>query len=935
MSTERTPRPPARIGARFGVAAFAVALIALSWIAALLQCDADRRLAIAAASRANVNLARSFEEQIRRVVIHVDELGQQAARRYRELGARAHLERLFNEDRMHAGVVHDIVVIGANGEVVLGASDSSAGPPPATVPAPGGGLAIGKPLRAGPDARWTMYLSREIDPAAGASGGIVAVAVDPGYFTALYREVDIGRDGAVTLLGRDGVVRAQLAAGESRFGDDVAASALFQSVSAGESGSALAAGPGDDVMRIVGYRAVRGYPLIVAVGTARDDALAGVARRARFYLLGATLVTLAVVVFVTWLALTAARRRRFADAIALSQFAIDACADGVLRIASSGRILEANPAICARLGYSRDELLRMDVFQINPDRDPASWPEHWRNLRRKRSVTYEARHRTRSGELIPVEISANLLDVSGQPEQSCSFVRDVSARHKVEAALRDSEQRFRGAFDNSPMGMALVALDGRWLQVNKSLCDMLGYSETELIARSFQGVTHPADLGRNMDVFERVRAGRIDRYRIEKRYLRKDGETVWVVVTSALVRSAAGEPLYLVSQVQDVTAAKQAEAALRDSEGRFRTAFDSAATAMALVSPEGRYMQVNRAFCEMLGYSEQELLALDFRAVTLPEDVAAFAELRRRALAGEIQRYQIEKRYRHKDGRVVWVELTSALHRDDDGRVMYNISHMQDITERKRVVDALRASEEEVRRINADLLQRAAELEAANRELESFSYSVSHDLRGPLRAMAGFSHALVEDYAAQLDPRARDFLGRIRAGALRISDLLDALLELARVTRAEMKRETVDLSLLARAHAHELARQHPERAVGFVIADGAVVQGDARLLGALMHNLLDNAWKFTERRERATIEFGVARQPDGRTAYFVRDNGAGFDMAYAGKLFTAFQRLHSQAEYPGTGIGLASVQRIAQRHGGKVWAEGEPGRGATFYFTLH
>ncbi|MDO8680802.1 MAG: response regulator [Acidobacteriota bacterium] len=246
--------------------------------------------------------------------------------------------------------------------------------------------------------------------------------------------------------------------------------------------------------------------------------------------------------------------------------------------------------------------------------------------------------------------------------------------------------------------------------------------------------------------------------------------------------------------------------------------------------------------------------------------------------------------------------------------------------ERQQILDLLISTYEEAIHINE-------QLKAVNKELEAFSYSVSHDLRAPLRRIDGFSQALIEEYGGALDDRGRDYLERVRAAAQQMAELIEALLGLSRVARTEMRNEDVDLSALARETADTLRQSQPDRRVDFVIAEGLVAPGDGRLLRVVLENLLGNAWKFTQRRPDARIEFGSARH-EGQDAYAVRDNGAGFDMAYAAKLFAPFQRLHAEEEFSGTGIGLATVQRILHRHGGKIWAESEVGKGATFYFTL-
>ena len=242
-------------------------------------------------------------------------------------------------------------------------------------------------------------------------------------------------------------------------------------------------------------------------------------------------------------------------------------------------------------------------------------------------------------------------------------------------------------------------------------------------------------------------------------------------------------------------------------------------------------------------------------------------------------------------------------------------------------------AEREIVQLNAELKRRIHQAEATNKELEAFSYSVSHDLRSPLHGIDGWSHVLLEEYGGQLDAQGQDYLRMIRSEVARMNGLIKALLDLARVSRNEMHLETVDLSALCRELERELRAAEPERQVELLIAPGLTVRGDGALLRAALQNLLGNAWKFTRDRKPARITVGLQAQAD-QNVYFVRDNGAGFDMAFSSKLFAPFQRLHSQKEFAGTGIGLATVQRIIHRHGGTVWAEGAVNQGATFYFTL-
>jgi PAS domain S-box-containing protein len=366
-----------------------------------------------------------------------------------------------------------------------------------------------------------------------------------------------------------------------------------------------------------------------------------------------------------------------------------------------------------------------------------------------------------------------------------------------------------------------------------------------------------------------------------------------------------------------------AQEGMRASEGRYRKLFEYAPDAILICDPAGNYLDANPSVCRMLGYTHDELVKLNATDIVAPADVELIGPALSK-LSAHFDHHR-EWKFRCKSGAILDAEVIATAMPDGNILAMF-----RDVTERKQ-------TDAKIRRLNDELEMRVKErtqqLEAANEELEAFSYSVSHDLRTPLRTVDGFSLAVLEDYGPMLPPEGRHFLENIRGGAQRMSDLIDDLLEYARTGRQHMKRQPVDMALLVRNALEEVAQMREGRQIDLRVHDLAPCMGDASLLRQVWINLISNALKYTKKRDKTFIEIGSVELESG-LAYFVKDNGAGFDMKYSSKLFGVFQRLHRAEDYEGTGVGLATVQRIMKRHGGRAWADAAPDKGATFFFTV-
>jgi PAS domain S-box-containing protein len=636
---------------------------------------------------------------------------------------------------------------------------------------------------------------------------------------------------------------------------------------------------------------------------------------------------------------------------------------------------------------------------------------------------------------------------------------EITERKHAERALAESESHLRAIFDQAAVGIALREIDGRWIQVNQKLCEILGYTREEMLATTAVELTPPEERDAAIAFNRRMARGELAGYTREKRYLRKDGSPVWVNITVSVARDPAGAPSHGVTVIEDISARKEAELLARAADTRLRSALENLGEMVCLTDAQDRIVLANRRFLEFnsrvaefvqpgrrydehlhagialglfpdaAGREEKWLaermamrrnptgpverrrqdgrwlmvddqllpdggiisfgieitarknaeealrraherlrIAVDASGVSFwdfnladasvfvsggwsalvgapvgdsragieellallhPEDLPAMRSAFSSALRNDRIEYAVEHRVKTRAQEWRWVLSRGRVsERDASGRALRMIGTFVDITDRRRAEDLLRD-------VNAELERRVSErtvaLQTAYRELESFSYSVSHDLRAPLRAISGYSNILNREEGERLSAQGRLYLAAMDESAKRMGRLTDALLALMRTSRQALCRTPLDMTSIVQTVGAELSRGHPAARVE--VGPLTPANGDETLVRQVFANLIDNALKYSARHPAPRVEVGVdsdARPP----TYYVRDNGVGFDMAYAGGLFRPFERLHSDKEFQGTGIGLALAHLIVQRHGGRLWAEAAPDKGATFRFTL-
>ncbi len=1191
-----------------------IALSAVIAIAAWWYYREFERAEQVAQSRQASNMALALQIHAQDTMLGVDDAVRRIKRGVESEGAAFNMRHLMDEFRDIADYVAVASVADVQGRLVMSTLPIPPGTSIADLPHfqhhvgnDSGEPFFGKPVLGRVSDKWSFHATRRINKPDGGFGGVAIIAVDFSYLNTVLKEGQFGEGAVIALIGRDGFTRAlQGDKAVTAHMNEMDWSFLLREVEAGRPSGIVSQGDARG-RSLWSYRTLSGYPMVVAVGldeqsldrrlaVVRSGLLSGVIA----FVLLALLLSAALLRAQARQRSYATERLRIAGVLQQSEErfrqAFDQAAVGMALRPIGRRDLpwqKVNQKFCDFLGYSEAELLAMTPGRVHDtDEEGMSAKAEARLARGEISAyTREKQYIRKDGSRVWGQVTVTALHYpDGQPAQTLNIIEDIDVRKLAEAALRESEGRFRAIFEHAGLGITLRDIADRrapWLAVNDKFCEMTGYGRAELMAMNTFELTEPEDNAEADTINESLRHGEQRSYSREKRIRRRDGSHVWVDLTIAALPDPAGHPSRIIAIYQDISARKAAEERARRGEVQFRAVFEHAGVGISVRPAHDRrlhYLAVNDRFCELTGYTREELLRLSTYDLTRPEDQAVATQDNSRLLEGAISNYGREKALRCKDGSLRWVALSVAvlpdesgqpqrimstyqdiharkvaesrlresegrlraviaaepecvatvtpdgellemnpaglrmleadsleqlqrlpflqlvlpeyrrafvrlqyriragntgmfefetrgmrgkrrwlqihaapLH-DDSGRITALLGIARDITEQRqaqqavaaernllrtvidKLPDRIRVKDRELRYMlanatwlearaggrrdsdiqglrNSDFLppemvasydaedraviesgrpstprevvdgtpdhprffvttktplrdasgridglvaisrdvtdfkrrsleveklnaalearvaERTAQLTNANEELEAFASSVSHDLRAPLRSIDGLAAVLIEDGGERLNEQERGYVARIRAAAARMAGLIEDLLRLSRVSRAELEVEAVDLSAMARHIIAELRRDQPQREVRVSIASGLQTQGDAGLLRAALSNLLHNAWKFTARAESPRIEFGCSLN-DSQLNFFVRDNGAGFDMAQVDRLFGTFQRLHADSDFPGTGIGLATVRRIIRRHGGDIWATSAVGAGATFHFTL-
>ncbi|MBI2400597.1 MAG: PAS domain S-box protein [Deltaproteobacteria bacterium] len=610
--------------------------------------------------------------------------------------------------------------------------------------------------------------------------------------------------------------------------------------------------------------------------------------------------------------------------------------EGIWVIDESAVTTYVNPKTAEMLGYTVNEMMGKSLFDFK-DEEGAKLLEQRLELSRSGVKQFvDAEFFKKDGSRIYVSVSAAPLIESGGYKGAIAGIVDITERRKAEEALRESQERFRAILDNMGNIVYLKDLEGRHIFVNRLFEVVSRRAKNEVYGKTASEL-FTEEASKEFDENDREVLKHDRPMEFEESFPLEDGVHTYISIKFPL-KDTRGKTYALCGVSTDITNLKKTEEALKKSEHSLREAQRIAHIGNWEWDMDKTFFYKSDEVLRIFGRKDADIESLaDYLNAVHPDDREKVIMSSRKALETE-QTCSVDARIIRGDGAERIVHMQGEVARDASGKPMRMAGIVQDITERKQAEDELkklyRELERRVEERTLELKRANEDLAAAKTEIETFTYSVAHDLRSPLRLIDGFTILLLKKQRERLDRDGQDHLERIRASVKRMGQLIDDLMNFSFVIRAEVVTGTVDLSAIAMVIATDLEKADPEKKSNFIIDGGLSASGDEKFLRMVLENLLGNAWKFTSKKTGPVIEFRKCGEEAGMDVFCVKDNGIGFDMANADRIFQPFQRLHSQDEFPGTGIGLATVKHIVQRHGGRVWAEGTTGEGAVFYFTL-
>jgi len=604
-------------------------------------------------------------------------------------------------------------------------------------------------------------------------------------------------------------------------------------------------------------------------------------------------------------------------------------ADGVSIHSVDFDILNLNESFCKMLGKTKEELIGKKCYQLF----------HGQNTPINNCPLKDAKISTEKKLIEIFEpylgiwlsiLCSPIMNEKGEVTRVIHVARDITERKRAEEELREKEARENLILRSLPMAFYNMQFfgDTSRLWVSEQIDRISGFPASKFIGDQSFWISriHPDNRDLVLKKYETIyQKGSVV---IEYLWQCADGSYRWFINQAVLLRDEQGDPKEIIGTWRDITDRKQAEAELRESKEELQTIYEGMVDGVLIADTDTKkFVHANTAICRMLGYSETELLSMSVNDIHPKDSLSYVSDIFKEQAEGKID-FAHSLPCLRKEGTIFYADVGTRLITYKGHSCLVGFFH--DITERKQ-------TEEKIRKFNEELeervIQRTTQLEAANKELESFSYSVSHDLRAPLRAIDGFSRILFEDYVEKFDDEGKRLVNIIRGNTKKMSNLIDDLLALSRIGRKDIGHADIEMDKLVKAVFDEIKATTPEKKIQFNVKPLPSARGDAGMIHQVFVNLLTNAIKFTRLKETPIIEVGGYVE-DSENVYYVKDNGVGFDMRYKDKLFGAFQRLHDGETFEGTGIGLAIVQRIISRHYGRLWAEGKVDEGATFYFTL-